>query len=274
MIRFVRTNRCSKLVWRRVFLNIRQRDVKELGINPLEENGPIPLYQQIRIDLQNMMQAKRLNPGDLLPSEMDLAHAYQVSRQTVRQAIGQLVTDHLLERKPGHGTTVLTGRNRTKFFLDQSFAQQMAEMGLNARSEVLRKKQTLIDGTSPNTLDEKKGSSALELIRLRFADDAPIGVQYTTVITTFCPDLHTHNFETGSLYQLLLTRYKLPISRIDHVVSAVVADSWHVNLLKVNNVSPLLLVNTTAYLENGEPIEASTSYYRADKYEFSVSQGY
>jgi len=255
-------------------LNTRQRDVTELGIKPLEENGPIPLYQQIRIDLQNMMQADKLKPGDLLPSEMDLAFAYQVSRQTVRQAIGQLVTDHLLERKPGHGTTVLTGRNRIKFFLDQSFAQQMAEMGLHPRSEVLRKKTTEIDGNSPNTLHDEKGSSALELIRLRFADDAPIGVQYTTVITTFCPDLHTHNFETGSLYELLLTRYKLPISRIDHVVNAVVADPWHVNLLKVSSVSPLLLVNTTAYLENGEPIEASTSYYRADKYEFSVSQGY
>lgn len=255
-------------------MNTHQRDVIELGIKPLGDNSSIPLYQQIRIDLQNMMQADKLKPGDLLPSEMDLAHGYQVSRQTVRQAIGQLVTDHLLERKPGHGTTVLAGRNRTKFFLDQSFAQQMVEMGLYARSEVLRKKQVIIDGNTPSTLDGKKGSCALELIRLRFADDEPIGLQYTTVITTFCPDLHIHNFETGSLYQLLLTRYKLPISRIDHVVNAVVADPWHVNLLKVNNVSPLLLVNTTAYLEDGEPIEASTSYYRADKYEFSVSQGY
>lgn len=255
-------------------MNTHQRDVIELGINPLDDNGSIPLYQQIRIDLQNMMRADMLKPGDLLPSEMDLASAYQVSRQTVRQAVGQLVTDQLLERKPGHGTTVLAGRNRIKFFLDQSFAQQMAEMGLHPRSEVLRKKQMVIDGNAPSTLHGKKGSNALELIRLRFADESPIGVQYTTVITTFCPDLHTHDFETGSLYELLLTRYKLPISRIDHVVNAVVADPWHVNLLKVSNVSPLLLVNTTAYLDNGEPIEASTSYYRADKYEFSVSQGY
>ncbi len=251
-----------------------QRTTTELGIKPLEENGTIPLYQQIRLDLQTMMQSELIKPGDLLPSEMGLAQAYQVSRQTVRQAIGELVAQQLLERKPGHGTTVLAGQNRVKFFLDQSFTKAMAEIGLQPRSEILRKKTTIIDTNAPNSLHVERGSSALELIRLRFANDEPIGVQYTTIITKDCPDLYLNDFETGSLYEHLLSRYKLPISRIDHVVNAVVADPWHVNLLKVSNISPLLLVATTAYLENGEPIEASTSYYRADRYEFSVSRGY
>ena len=252
----------------------RQLSVEDLGLKPLDGKSSIPLYHQIRIDLQNMMQANKLNPGDLLPSEIDLAHSYHVSRETVRQAISQLVTDHLLERKPGHGTTVLSGRNRIKFFLDQSFAQQMSDMGLKASSEVLRIKQTEIDESAPNTLQIKMGSSAFELIRLRFGDDLPIGVQYTTVVTDSCPALYTHNFETESLYHLLLTRYQLPISRIDHMVNAVAADPWHQSLLKVNDVSPLLLVKTTAYLENNEPIEATTSYYRADKYECSTRHDY
>jgi len=251
-----------------------QREVEELGIQPLEENSSIPLYQQIRIDLQSMMQSEKLQPGDLLPSELDLASAYQVSRQTVRQAVSQMANDHLLDRKPGHGTTVLSGRERIKFFIDQSFAQQMIEMGLHPRSEVLRIKQIVIDGNTPIALHSKNGSSGLELIRLRFGDEFPIGVQYTTVVTELCPDLHIHNFETESLYHLLFTRYKLLISRIDQVVSAVVADPWHLNLLKANKTIPLLLVTTTAYLKDGDPIETSTSYYRADKYEFTISKDY
>lgn len=255
-------------------MDAHQHTAEDLGIKPLEENGNIPFYQQIRLDLQAMMQSEIIKPGDLLPSEVELAQAYQVSRQTVRQAVGELVAQQLLDRKPGHGTTVLAGQNRVKFFLDQSFTKAMAEIGLQPRSEILRKKKTTIDNNAPTTLHVEKGSSALELVRLRFADDQPIGVQYTTIVTKFCPDLHSNDFETGSLYEHLLSRYKLPISRIDHVVNAVVADPWHVNLLKVIKYSPLLLVHTTAYLENGGPIEASTSYYRADRYEFSVSRGY
>ncbi len=248
--------------------------IKQLGIKPVDEDSSIPLYQQVRLDLLNLLHSEKLKPGDMLPTEKTLAEAYQVSRQTLRQAVGQLVRESLLERTPGRGTTVLAGRNRMRFFLDQSFAQQMIEMGLTPKSEVLRLKKTTIDSNAPLSLQTKIGSPALDLIRLRFGDDTPIGVQYTTIITDTCPDLDQHDFTTQSLYNLLLTRYKLPIARIDQTVSAVQADDWHRKLLKVNEHAPLLLVNTTAFLENNDPIEASTSYYCADKYEFSISQNY
>lgn len=246
----------------------------DLDIRPVDENSPIPLYQQVRIDLLNMLQSEQLKPGQMLPTEKELAEAYNVSRQTIRQAIGDLASSYLLERTPGRGTTVLSGRNRLKFFLDKSFAQQIVEMGLEPHSEVLRQKETVIDNVSPQSLRHKRGSTALELIRVRFGNDTPIGMQYTTIITDLCPDLGSHDFKDASLYNLILTKYKLPIARIDQTIGAVIADEWHKNLLKVSREIPLLLVNTTAYLENGEPLEASTSYYRADKYEFSVSQNY
>lgn len=246
----------------------------DLDIRPVDENSPIPLYQQVRIDLLNMLQSEQLKPGQMLPTEKELAEAYNVSRQTIRQAIGDLASSNLLERTPGRGTTVLSGRNRLKFFLDKSFAQQIVEMGLEPHSEVLRQKEIIIDNASPQSLRHKRGSAALELIRVRFGNDTPIGMQYTTIITDLCPDLGSHDFKEASLYNLILTKYKLPIARIDQTIGAVIADEWHKNLLKVSREIPLLLVNTTAYLENGEPLEASTSYYRADKYEFSVSQNY
>ena len=223
-----------------------QYSAKELGILPVDESSAIPLYQQVRIELLGMIQSEKLKPGDMLPPENDLAEAYHVSRQTIRQAIGRLAAENLVERTPGRGTTISKGRNRLLFFLDQSFAQQMIDMGMKTHSEVLRKKITVVDGSTPSSLHPKKGCQALELIRLRFGDDDPIGVQYTTVVTNLCPDLHAQDFRTNSLYSLLLKRYKLPIARIDQVVSAVVPDEWHKNLLKVPEQSPLLQVNTTA----------------------------
>ena len=252
----------------------RQFSCDDLNIKPVDENSSIPRYQQVRIDLMGMLQSEKLRPGDMLPPENELAQAYQVSRQTIRQAIGLLVTQNLMERTPGRGTTVIIGKEHRTFYLDQSFAQQLIQMGLKPQSEVLRKKITMIDGSSPSTLQVKKGSQALDLIRLRFGDMDPFGVQYTTVITDLCPDLYSCDFEHESLYDFLINHYKLPISRIDHSVSAIIPDEWHKNLLKIGDNAPLLLVNTTAFLENNEPIEASTSYYRADKYEFSISKQY
>jgi len=220
------------------------------------------------------IQSGKLKPGDMLPPEKELGIAFDVSRQTIRQAIGLLAAESLLERTPGRGTTVLDGKNRLMFFLDQSFAQQMLSMGMTPHSEVLRKKISTIDGSSSSSLHPKRGSQALELFRLRYADGVTIGVQYTIVVTEHCPDLHLQDFTKESLYNLFLSRYQLMVTRIDHAVSAVFPDEWHKNLLKTTGDTPLLQVNTTAYLENDEPIEASTSFYRADRYEFSISKNY
>jgi GntR family transcriptional regulator len=253
-------------------MDFRQKSVEDLGITPVDDKSPIPLYQQVHMDLLNLLQSGALQPGDMLPTEKKLSDAYNIGRQTLREAVARLVNENLLERTQGRGTIVLAGQNRLKFFLDRSFAQQMIEMGLTPSSEILRINRKFIDETSPASLHRKMGSNSLELFRLRFGDDTPIGVQYTTIITDACPELGDEDFEKESLYRLLLTKYRLPITRIDQVVRAALADEWHKSLLKISGTAPLLLVYTTAYLENGEPIEASTSYYKADRYEFSIVQ--
>ena len=250
------------------------RDVQDLGITPVDENSQIPLYHQIQMDMLNLLQSNKLVQGDMLPSEAVLCEAYSVGRQTLREAVTRLVNDGLLERTPGRGTVVLGGKNRLKFFLDRSFAQQINEMGFTPHSEVLRKTERIIDETSPLPLQAQKGSRSLELIRLRFGDKMPFAVQYTTVVTELCPGLGEYDFVEDSLYNLLLTKYKLPLARIDQTVSAAIADDWHKSLLKVPDNAALLYVKSIAYLDNGDPLEVSTSFYRADRYEYSISHGY
>jgi DNA-binding GntR family transcriptional regulator len=62
------------------------------------------------------------------------------------------------------------------------------------------------------------------------------------------------------------------INRIDHIVRAVAADGYRADLLEVQEGTPLLFVGTTTYLDDGELIEFSSSYYRARRYEYSTSQ--
>jgi len=255
-------------------LDYLKKDITELGITPVDGDSPIPYYHQVRIDLMNLLRSGVLNPGDMLPSEDELCGAYGVGRQTLRKAVSRLVNRQLLERTPGRGTTVLQWKDRTTFFINRSFAQQIKEIGLRPHSEVLRKKNIIINESSPASLQGKMGSHALELFRLRFGDETPIGVQYTTVITDICRDLSEHDFRHESLYDLLLTKYRLPIMRIDNAVRAIPGDEWHRSLLKISKNAPLLVVDTTAYLDHGEPIETSTSYYRADQYEFSISKDF
>ena len=75
--------------------------------------GPVspsfsPLYQQIKELVLQSLQAGDWKPGDLIPSEFELAARFKVSQGTVRKAIDELAKEHLLVRRQGKGTFVAT----------------------------------------------------------------------------------------------------------------------------------------------------------------------
>lgn len=129
-----------------------QKSIEDLRITPVNEDNPIALYQQVHMDLLNLIQSCKLQPGDMLPTEKKLCDAYQIGPQTLREAVTRLVNQNLLERTQGSGTSVLPDQYRLTFFLDRNFAQQMIEMGLTPRSEVWRINRQFIDETSPSSI--------------------------------------------------------------------------------------------------------------------------
>jgi GntR family transcriptional regulator len=245
-----------------------------LQIIPADPAAPTPLYLQVCGNLRDIIRSERFSPGDMLPPEVVLAQAYGVGRQTIREAIARLVDENLLERFAGRGTFIRAQPNRTKFYLNRSFTQQMAELGIQARSQVLRAYSGVVNENAPPALLGKLGSPCLHLTRLRLGEDVPIGVQYTVILTERCPQIERFDFNQESLYQVLSREYHLMIVEISHVVNAVTATELFAGLMNTAPGAPLLLVKTVAYLEGGEPIEATTSYYRADRYEFSIVHAY
>lgn len=65
-----------------------------------------PLYQRIAADLRAEIDGGELTPGSRLPTEQDLAARYDVSRNTVRLAMGILANEGVITSTPGRGTFV------------------------------------------------------------------------------------------------------------------------------------------------------------------------
>jgi len=242
-----------------------------LPYSPVDPHSPVPLYHQIYLDLRQMIQRELIEPGDMLPPELDICQAYGVGRQTVRQAIARLVDDDLVERFAGRGTFVREQQTHIQFFLDRSFSQQMREMGLAPKSQLLDQQVSTVTLDIP-ILQTYQGKPCLILERLRLGNSEPICHQISNILTERCPGIEQQDFASQSLYEALATRYHLITNRIDHVVRAVAADGYRADLLGVQEGTPLLFVGTATYLGDGELIEYSSSYYRADRYEYSTTQ--
>jgi GntR family transcriptional regulator len=243
-------------------------------ITPVDHASPVPLYHQVEVDLQTMIQTGVLAPNDVLPPETELCKLYGVGRQTIRMALSRLVAHDMIARQAGRGTFILPQKDRAHFYLDRSFTRQMSEMGMTTRSEVLQMTPGTLGANAPRALRDRQGAPYLQLVRLRFGDDLPIGLHASTIPTERCPDLEQHDFANDSLYDILTREYQLVITAITHSITAVVADNKQADLLQVHVGDPLLQVNTTTLLDKGEVIEYSVAYYRADKYEYSTTHVY
>ena len=74
----------------------------------------LPLYRQVKRELQKIMETGHYGPGKPLPSEATLALALQVSIGTLRHAVDELVHEYVLVRRQGKGTFVAP-HNRARF---------------------------------------------------------------------------------------------------------------------------------------------------------------
>lgn len=72
-----------------------------------------PKYQMLRDYIIETIQSGKIGVGEKIYSENDLAESFEISRSTVRQAIGELVNEGWLYRIQGKGTFV-NGEPRDK----------------------------------------------------------------------------------------------------------------------------------------------------------------
>ena len=102
----------------------------------LSLSSDIPLYTQLVGIIKRHISSGALAVGELLPSEAELCRALDISRTTVRQAIGELEEEGLVVRKRGKGTFVAdpsTNRRGVRY----SFTTEVSSMGKSPSSTLV-----------------------------------------------------------------------------------------------------------------------------------------
>lgn len=232
-------------------------------LRPLDEASTLPLYQQLQRKLRLAIENRVLGADDALPPERDLADELNVSRITVRKAIDGLVDEGLLIRKQGSGTFV-TNRVEKNFAKLTSFSEDMRARGRKPRSVWLDRAAGTVTPGESLTLRSSPGTPVYRFSRIRYADDAPMALEYATVLAGCLPSVES--VET-SLYEALERTGNRPVRALQRL-RAVLLTAEQAQLLKAQEKDAGLLVERVGFLKDGRAVEFSQSFYRGDIYDF------
>ncbi len=232
-------------------------------VGRLDEQGRAPLYQQLQRALREAINDKRLPPEEALPAERDLAEEFQVSRITVRKALDGLVTEGLLMRRQGAGTFVAS-RVEKSFSKLSSFSEDMLSRGRTPHSAWLNKSEGRVSPEESMTLGLSPGAVVYRFNRIRYADGAPMALEYST-IPGFC--LPSVDAVEDSLYAALERAGNRPARALQRL-RAVLFNSEQAELMRVADKAAGLLIERRGFLKDGRPVEFTQSFYRGDAYDF------
>jgi len=240
------------------------------GAGVFENTAPAfsPLYQQIKTLILRSLQAGEWKPGDMIPSEFDLAARFRVSQGTVRKAIDELATDNLLVRRQGKGTFVAThseAHTQYRFLRLLPDAGTLEDQG-PAERRIVECRRLRAPAEVARQLALRTGDAVLQVKRvLAFAGTPAIVEELWLPGGPFKGlTIETLADDKGPMYALFETQFGVRMVRAVEKIKALSADDEAAALLGVPAGYPLLSVERLAFTYNDEPMELRRGLYRTD----------
>ncbi|MBO4446890.1 MAG: GntR family transcriptional regulator [Bacteroidales bacterium] len=234
----------------------------------LNPKSRVPLHKQAEDMLRKLIDKQEYRDGKLLPNEVELAKSLNISRNTLRQAINQLVFEGLLERKKGVGTKV-THKGITGGVMNWlSFSQEMKTLGIEVKNYEL-----LICNRKPspeiaNFFECSQDADCVVMERIRGNAEHP----FVKFISYFNPALPINGDEnyTLPLYEMMEQKYGIVVKTSKEELSARLAGEQLAHMLQIKAGDPILIRKRFVYDENDVPVEYNIGYYRADSFTYSL----
>ena len=222
-----------------------------------------PLYQQIKALLTRSLQAGVWRPGDVIPSEIELAARFKVSQGTVRKAIDELATENLLVRRQGKGTFVAThAEEKIQYrFLRLTPDDGDASRRLQRRFIDCRRQRAGADVA--RALELRSGDAVVQVRRLLLHRTQPVVLDDIWLPGALFKGLTAERLSDyrGPMYGLFETEFGVRMIRARERLRAVAADDVAASWLDVAAGTPLLSVERVSFTYDDKPVELRRGLY-------------
>jgi GntR family transcriptional regulator len=242
------------------------------GHAPLTREFGLPLYQQIHHLLRHRILTGQYAPGSKIPSESELCRDLSVSRVTVREALSALVRADMLVKVHGKGTFVATGTpHRLQTVKYAGFLEDLQERVSKLTVTDVDMRRVTAPSDIAMALDTNPGEDLIRIARLRHIDNEPFSFTVNYLPVEIGSRIRAKDLYATPLLKILQIDLRIPIVRAQETIDAVPADPEIAPKLGITVLYPVMHMKRIMFTTGNKPFEVVETFYRADKYHYSVS---
>ena len=228
-----------------------------------------PLYQQITALITQSLQSGEWKPGELIPSEVELAGRFKVSQGTVRKAIDELAAENLVMRRQGKGTFVSTHHEARAHF---RFLRLVPDEGMPhyPESKFIEVKRVRAPADVARLMDLKSGDAVIFIKRVQYFDGVPTIVEELWLPGLIFKGLTAERLVEykGPMYGLFETEFGTRMIRASEQIRAVCADAGAAQLLNIDLGTPLLSSERVSFTYGDKPVELRRGLYLTSRHHY------
>lgn len=229
------------------------------------------LVEQVRESLLGDLTSGKLEPGAKLANENDLAERFEVSRSTIREAVGSLMDAGYLVRRHGSGTYVTsTPRTRHPLETTVSYTAMIRASGHKPAERVVSQAVRTADEDARAVLGLADSESVFDVERVRFAGRRPVIYSRDRIPASLLGD-HPDEALGSSLY-VILARAGHPVASATAQLIPTLANAKLARLLTVKRGTPLLHIDQVDFDERGRAVMLSHEWHVADAFDLVINR--
>jgi GntR family transcriptional regulator len=228
-----------------------------------------PLYKGVQRALTERLANGELKPGQLIPSERQLATEFNVSIGTLRKAIDDLVEQRILIRQQGKGTFVAThDRERLLFY----FFHIVPQVGLKSYPlvEFVFFHKAEANDEVAKRLSLSRGAPIFHIRNRLSLDGAVVSVDDLYIDAERFAKLTPAQFKErpNTIYNLYQEAFGFSVVKTEERLRAEAVDAEIAKLLKIKPGAPVLTIRRSAIDMRGDAIELRVSTVNTTKHEY------
>lgn len=239
-----------------------------------------PKYLDISREIIRKIESGELHPGDKVPSENELIKTYKISNTTARKSLLEVEINGWVTRVKGKGTFVLNrfeDKHLTRVLgsfeaIRESFNDNLVKEGFTPKNIILEK--TILENGISSNINGRHyivEGPVLKIHRLRYADDVLLKDETRYISMNICPKINVLDMDQAFL-RIYEEKYHLELHEVQRTLSTTILNPDESNnYFDTEMPLAIFILDGAVITSAGEIVEIEKSFYRGDKYKFSIA---